>query len=144
MSAPRSSEIVTKPGTGDRVDAGLAVGRSWPPLHCVSWEVVSPEYMPTAEWKNTNHGGCHGKGCKGGGGGGGPVSDEDISRVADELVVPDPKEIDTSIPGIMILTLTTVATLTPTRILVLTQVLTPTRTVTTATIRRLDRTLTTT
>jgi hypothetical protein len=27
----------------------------------VGWEAVDIEYVPAAEWKNTNHGGCHGK-----------------------------------------------------------------------------------
>lgn len=73
----------------------------------VSWEAVDTKNVPSVEWKNATHGGCHGKGCKGGrysrGGGGssgGGSSNRDPSDIARENGLPDPDEIATSIPGI--------------------------------------------
>jgi hypothetical protein len=60
--------------------------------------------VEATEWPNAafQRGGCRGKGCRGGrysSGGGGDISDAEASKIASDLDLAAPNEIDTSIPG---------------------------------------------
>jgi hypothetical protein len=70
----------------------------------LGWEAIGSSKPAPVEWSNAfTHGGCHGKGCRGGsitggGGGGGGGGDVDTSHIVADMGLPN--EIDTSIPSL--------------------------------------------